>query len=322
MPLPIQTQKLHQWLLLNKVRQWFTPLRQRILWNWVTVVSLVLLSIGMVYTWYELPQTELQVKPIYLGVAVIIYATTYVMHLFGWQALASLVFGPLPLRENVEAVAASDLVKYLPTVAWYIANRIRFYNQRQIKRGAVIAASLLEMMTLVGSGVIIYLILWLSRASSWFWVLGLLLVVLIVLKLAGQKLTHWWHTRIASYQMTTHPKPYLWITAFFWYGISWLGGAFFLAVILRAFVPIEAVNYSLLLKIWLISGLTGTIVSLTFGTIGIARETTLTFLLAQYWPLPVSVAAAVFVKIILTIGQITCALLILSWLHFRQRIYK
>ena len=319
MPLYSLVQQLRQSRLLQKTRRWLTPARRRQLWHGITIISIGLITFGLARTWRELPKEQLQIMPIYLGEAFAIYALTYTMHLLGWHALATLTFGRLPLRDNIEAVAASDLVKYLPTVAWYIANRVHFYDQRQIRRRSVIAASLLEMVTLLGSGAITYLALWLSHTNTWLTPLVIFSAIALTLRFGQPKIKHWWHTRIAIHRTTNDSQPRLWAVAIFWYGFSWILGALFLAAILHTFVPLTAADYLPLLEMWLIAGLVGTIVSISFGAVGIAREATLTFMLAQLWPLPISIAVAVLVKIILTAGQVIFALLVLGWLRLQKK---
>ena len=104
----------------------------------------------------------------------------------------------------------------------------------------------------------------------------------------------------------------------FFYALSWFVGAIFLMAILQIFISVSIDYYWTILNIWLIAGLTGTVISLTLGTIGVAREATLTFLLAQIWPFSIGVAAAVIVKLLLTIGQVSCALLILAYLSLNK----
>jgi len=304
---------------IYKIRQWFTPERRRLFWRVITFGSLVLVIFGAIYALQEIPKAEIEVNPLFLGVAFAVYALSYVMHLFGWHSLATLTFGHLPFRDNVEAVAASDLVKYLPTVAWYIANRVHFYDQRQIKKGAVVAASLLEMVALLGTGIVLYFVFWLNKIDSWLVVLIVILILAVIPKFIGPKVMNWWHTRITSHQIVRGKQPQHWINAIFWYGISWFAGGLILATTLRTFVPINVNDYIPLLNMWLLAGLFGTIVSLSVGTIGIAREATLTFMLAQYWPLPASIATAVSIKLILMFGQVVCALIILGLLRLIKR---
>ena len=312
-------QQLQQWPPLNKMRLWLTPARRSYLWRGITIISLILIVVGTIYAWRELPEGTLEFAPLYLGVAGGIYVITYTMHLFGWHALATSTFGRLPLRLNIEAIAASDLVKYLPTVAWYIANRVHFYEQQKVKRSSVVAASLFEMVIMLGSGAIMYFVLWLMRVGSWAISLGALLIIALILILTTPKLTRWWRTRIAAYQTTSPRQGRYWILALFWYGISWPIGGLFLTAILRAFKPVSIADYWSLLFIWLGSALLGSLVSISIGALGVAREASLTFLLAQFWPLPASVATAVSVKLILTLGQVVYALIILGWLHLIKR---
>jgi hypothetical protein len=62
------------------------------------------------------------------------------------------------------------------------------------------------------------------------------------------------------------------------------------------------------------------VVTLTLGAIGILREITLTMLLAQHWPLAIGVAAAIGMKLLLTLGEIVCSLLMLSGFLLWRRL--
>lgn len=312
-------QHLTQWTLLKKIGLWLTPSRRRYLWHGITALSLILITIGMAYTWNELPDDTLEFTPVYLVIAVGIYLITYVMHLFGWHALASLTFGHMPLRINVKAVVSSDLVKYLPTIAWYIANRVHFYEQQQVKRGSVVAASLLEMVIMLGSGTIIYLAIWLMRVQSWLIALTIIIIIITILVLLAPKFKQWWHERITTYQVPISHQGRHWIMAVFWYSMSWPVGGLFLVVILRAFTQVSVADYWSLFYIWLGSALLGSVISISVGTLGMAREASLTFLLTRYWPLSASIATAVSVKIILTLGQIIFALILLGWFRLIER---
>ncbi len=315
----IYWQQLQRWPPLNKMRLWLTPARQRYLWHGITIISFVLTIIGMAYAWRKMPEGEIVLSPIYLGVSVIIYAITYAIHLFGWHSLAIATLGRLPLRLNVEAVATSDLVKYLPTVAWYIANRVHFYEQQQIRRNSVVAASLLEMVIMLGAGTFMYLVLWLIRAQSWLLLLGTLIIIMVILILVYPRINQWWRTRISAYQIASLYQGRYGIIALFWYSISWPIGGLFLVTVLHIFTPVSMADYWSIFYIWLGAALLGSFVSIGIGTLGIAREMSLTYLLAQYWPLPASIATAISVKIILTLGQVFLALVILGWLRLLKK---
>jgi hypothetical protein len=85
--------------------------------------------------------------------------------------------------------------------------------------------------------------------------------------------------------------------------------------IVRAFVPIHAADMLTIANMWLLAGLASYAVGLTLGAIGIAREITLTVLIAQHWPLAAGIAAAIVVKLLLTLGEIGCSLICLGCLQ-------
>jgi hypothetical protein len=297
-----------------------TPLARRI-WRGLTLLSLVLMGVGVYYAWRELPPGGLAVQPVYLALATVLYIVTYTMHTLGWHNLATRCFGRLPLRDNAQAVAGSNLVKYLPTIAWYIANRVHFYEERHVPRKAVITASLLELTIMIGSGGVLYGLFWLGR-------LGVLALVLpcgaalgVVVLVHRQR---WWHRLWQRYRVEQAPgspngRGTLMIGAVLWYGGSWLLGVGFLWLTLRAFVPLQPADLITLFNVWLLAGLASYGVSVTLGSIGVVRELTLTALLAGTWPLSAAIATALVVKLLLTLGEIGCSGAVLGWLHLFPR---
>jgi hypothetical protein len=306
------------------VRRWWSPVVRRWIWRALTAASLGLVSIGLFYAWRDLPTTEVQLALVYLIPAVAIYGVTYLMHTLGWHRLARHFFGSITLRENAEAVAASNLVKYLPTVAWYIANRTEYYQQRGVPRRLVVAASLCELVAMVGVGALLYL---LGETMSYSVVLasGLLLVAVGVVVSAGRSrgLLHQWVRHRFRVERTNRVEGEQlgWLAALGWYGGTWPLGVLFLAAILRVFTPVSAGDIWALANVWLLAGLASYAVSLTLGSLGIAREITLTYLLAQVWPLHIAVATAIVVKIVLTLGEVVCSLTVLAalWLARRRK---
>jgi hypothetical protein len=110
-----------------------------------------------------------------------------------------------------------------------------------------------------------------------------------------------------------------WIAAVLWYGGSWPIGILILWLSMRAFGPLEVTDFIPLARIWLLTGLTSYLLNLTFGAIGIVREITLTVMLTQQWPLALAIAAAITVKLVLTVGELVCSLMLLGGLQLRRR---
>jgi hypothetical protein len=309
-------------LPIRMMRAWLSPRVRRVIWRLLTIASLTLVGVGLFYAWQDLPRDAVRISPVYLLLAGCIYAVTYLMHTLGWDALARHFFGARSLRDNAEAVAASNLVKYLPTIAWYIASRTEYYQQRDVPRKLVVAASLCELAAMIGVGALFYL---LGRVvpHSLVLSLGVLLAAALVVASAGrsQGLLHLWvRRRFNVSRVVSHDHRHrTWLAALGWYGGTWPIGVLFLAAIMQMFTPLASSDLWLLSNIWLLAGLASYAVSLSLGSLGIAREITLTYLLMQHWPLHIAVAAAIMVKILLTLGEIGCSMLVLLYMRLTRR---
>jgi hypothetical protein len=295
----------------RQIRALFPSGVPRWLWFVFQGMALALAAVGTYYAWREFPR-DVRIEPAFFALAIGLYILSFGMHLLGWHALTQIFFsdGDITLRDNVEAIASSNLVKYLPTIVWYIANRSHFYHARGVAQKAVVIASLSELALMVGSGATLLVTLWAERATS--------PLVATPICIAGLALLIWALSRHAGGQGSA--KRWYWGVALAWYGGSWLMGALILWSIIRAFVPISSADLLSVVDIWLLAGLASYAVSLTLGAIGIAREITLTVLIAQHWSLAAGIAAAIVVKLLLTIGEIGCSLIILGCLQLWRRL--
>ena len=293
-------------------------------WPLLSLVSVAIVAIGAYYAWQQLATGTLRIAPSYLALAAAISAVAYALQTVGWHYLATHFLGPLPLRTNVEAMAASSLVRSLPTVAWYIANRMHFYTRRSIPQRSVAVASLVELLIMLVTGALIYAIFWLAQVHWAFALLGTVGFGLlwIAASKSGASFPTWrwkWLQRRLPGGPLVLGAGGQWRTAMFWYGTTWPLGVCMLWAAVHVFTPVEAAQFATVFNIWLLMGLVSYLGTLTLGGIGIGREITLTFLLAQHWPLSVAVASAVVIKTVLTLGEIVCGASILAWLRFRAK---
>ncbi len=300
-----------------------SPVMRRV-WQVLTVLSLVAALLSTVYLWEQLEAGIIHFTPAYLVLALVIYVITYIQRLYGWQATATYFFGKLSLRDNAEAAAASTLLKFLPTVAWYIANRVHFYTRRDIPRRAVIAASLFELVAMTASGALLYGIYWLTRHASWgtFLVVAVIVGATIALSRPSGALRTWWNDRIISNIVVPNrqgnQQRLLWF-AFLWYGSSWVLSFAFFWTMCGVLIPLRVQDIDPLLDAWLLSNLVNNLLSFTLGAVPIAREVTLSVMLAQTWPWPVAIAAVALVKLYFTFGDIVCSAVVLAWAYFVPR---
>jgi hypothetical protein len=281
----------------------------RWLWGAFQALALTLALAGSYYAWREFPR-DVQVEPAFFAVAAGLYVLAFVAHLLGWHALTGIFFGRMSLRDDAEALAGSNLVKYLPTIIWYIANRSHYYHQRGVEQQRVVIASLSELALMVGSGATLLVSLWAAQVLT-----PLAAVPVAALGLGSLA---WALGRHAGGQQ--HGRWWRWALALLWYGASWPLGALILAALMAALAPVTPADVGNLALVWLVAGLASYVVSLTLGAIGILREITLTVLLAQQWPLATVIAAAICVKLVLTLGEIVCSLLVLGGLRLWRRL--
>lgn len=320
---PAKTYQRITGLLSKAVGAWNTSALRPYAWRVLSVISIVLVSASSLYAWYEWPSNSLQIQPLFLGLAAVIYGVTYAMHTIGWHFLAVRLFGPIPLNENAEAVAASNLVKSLPTVAWYIASRTDFYAQRQVPRKRVVAGAMFELAMMIVSGVLLFLIVRAASISLWLIVpiLVLVLALWIILPRTNMVLQQLLRRKFGLNNDGDAPWQFsaYWLSMLAWYGIVWLMGVGFVWSILRSVTPIELNKLLPLMDIWLVACLAGYAISLSLGTLGIAREITLTFLLTQHWSLPIAIATAILIKIALTFGELGCSVLVLAMVRLSRK---
>ncbi len=110
----------------------------------------------------------------------------------------------------------------------------------------------------------------------------------------------------------------LWV-AFLWYGSSWVLSFGFFWAVCSVLIPLHLQDIDSLLDAWLLANLANNLLSFTLGVVPIAREVTLSVLLAQFWPWPVAIAAVALVKIYFTLGDIVCSGAVLGWSYFVPR---
>ncbi len=296
----------------RQIRALFPAGVPRWLWLVFKLLAVALAAVGTYYAWRQFPR-DVPIEPAFFALAIGLYLVSFGMHMLGWHALTRIFFGEnnISLGANIEAIAGSNLVKYLPTIVWYIANRSHFYHARGVAQKSVVIASLSELALMVGSGATLLLSLWAARSLSPLAAIPLGLVGFAVLIWAlarhaggGQGNARLWH----------------WGVALIWYSGSWPMGVVIMWSIMRAFVPVQFADLLNIADIWLLAGLASYAVSLTLGAIGIAREITLTVLIAQHWPLAAGIAAAIMVKLILTLGEIICSLIVLGGFQVWRRL--
>jgi hypothetical protein len=187
-----------------------------------------------------------------------------------------------------------------------------------------VAAALAEIGMMIGSGSLLYAIYLLGRANLWLGGLATLAAALALFSFVRDDglLRRWSSGRLATYLPADRDRArhrYGWLIPFAWYAGTWLLCACFLWAILHTFVPLQLSDLIVLCNVCFLACLIGYIVSSTFGALGIAREVTMSFLLAQVWPLPVAIATSITMRIMLNLGELSCSAVVLGWLYITRK---
>ncbi len=304
------TQKINSFSDLAKKQT--ALLRQNQIWIWfwrvINVIALCLIGTGVYYAINNINTQGITVRYEFLFLALFIYILVMIMHLTGWHILSSSILGQKHFISNVEAIARSNIVKYLPTIVWYIANRTHYYHQRGVPKSQVVIASLYELGFMVSACTFFLGINWLLNVNIWLDALFIILIIITFIYLAFYRVSN-----------NKIPLKSL-LNSFLWYAATWPIAGFFLWAIVSAYtpLPLPLSTFQSLFTIWLLSSIASYAVSLTIGAFGFAREITLTMLLVQLVPLPISIAVSISVKMILIIGEVTCSLILLSVFHLMR----
>lgn len=293
------------------------------LWHALVLVAFLAIGFGFLKNWEELILSPLQFDLRFITLALFVYSVTYLFHNLGWHNLACALIGDFPFAVNLEAAAHSNLVKYLPTVVWYIARRASFYNKRRVARSRVVLASATELFVMIGSGAFFLLTLLSLQYSVPVFVFGILLVVIVSLVVAWgtihrESLRRFLSVRFGSTANPSSRSLVRLAIAIVMYAASWPVGALFFWFIVRATTTIRFEDMTTVMIIWLSAGLANYALTITVGALGFVRELTIVALLTQLTPVSVAVISAALSRLILTFGEIICSLFMLGILNLSK----
>jgi uncharacterized membrane protein YbhN (UPF0104 family) len=253
-----------------------------------------------------------------LGVAFVLFLLGYLPVTWAWHRLMSRMGGCPDLRTNVRLYSLSCLPKRIPSSVWYIASRVVLYRDEGIDPALTLAATALETVFLVLSGLSVFLLslpFW-GAAAEALQLDGRLAVVAgvcLLLALASPlwsplllRGVRWLLARMgvaASFDLAARDVlPLLGFCA-----LAWVGGGVMLYVLANAVTPVPASHLPALIGAWAASGAVSFSAGLLVSGMGL-REVTLTMLLAHLAPLSVAVAIVLLFRVLLMVGEFVWAL--------------
>jgi hypothetical protein len=272
----------------------------------------------MVYTvyrgWDTLQEHLAHLNYWLLGAALLAYPLGFIPVLWGWHTIMGRVGGCQDIRTNVRLYSLSCLPRRIPGSIWYIASRLVLYRERQVSYGTTLAATAIETVLLVLSGLIIYvlsLLLTPAQLNPRLRGAAAVALVLAVGVVAWAPILNrglrWLLGRLGiAGTVDLRPRHVLRILGVF--GLAWVGGGLVLYILVSGVTALLAGQLPLLIGVWGAAGAISLVAGLLVQGMGL-REVTLAVLLSGYVPLPVAVVISILFRLVLTVGELMWALI-------------
>ena len=267
--------------------------------------------------WDSLVQFGWQLHWGQIGWALVFFPLGAYPTIYGWHLLVVGLGGPSSLVVNANAFVVSVLPRRLPGVVWYVGTRTLWYRERGVSSAIVLAATVLETLTLGISGLLVYVVAavvseTLPLPDALYGAAGA--AALVVCLLVSPVAMRWLSAKVrrgrwAADMRALDPWRALGVLAV--YAVAWVNGGLFLYFLLAGIgggIPVEAA-----IGTWALAGAAGMFASLVQG-IGL-KELTMSAILGGFLPLSVAVGVAVLVRVVHTVAEGVFMLLVLPILR-------
>ncbi len=277
----------------------------------IFAASFSLLGFALYRNWSTLAGLKPHVNYLQLALTFVFYTADLTIAVVGWSLIVHRLTGFSDVRKNLKIYCYSNIARRLPGMVWYIIGRAYLYEQQGIAKTVTSVSSVLEMVVIIISGVITYLLALPLVATGVFSNPLVLLAVLVI----GLSLTHpRVIERVLARLTKDRPSGTLrYRDTLTWLGIYvvvWLVGGLVLYSGVNVFYPLPPAQLPEVVGAWSLSGVAASLVFLSPSGLGI-RELTLSFLLSQYIPAPVAIMVAVGMRLALTAYEVFWAIVTL-----------
>lgn len=127
----------------------------------------------MVQSWESFALFPWRLQWLHIGTGAILHLLALSTLFFGWYQIMHRLSGSRDWRRDFEVYSLSVLARRIPTLVWYIGERIYLYKKHQVSPVTVLSATGLETLLITASGLICYLSLlpWYSYTRG-IWQVG------------------------------------------------------------------------------------------------------------------------------------------------------
>lgn len=245
----------------------------------------------------------------FLALGLVLFGLNLFLFSLAWHILLN-EFYASRLAVNLQLFMNAEIGKILPTPFWYLTKRLIGYGEQGSSKKIIVYASLLEMFLhiLVGLAGLGILLINLSKPTTFFYLLLLLPLVLLIL-----------FPELISFifpaDKGTINKIKL-IKIIILYSLTWLIGLLYFQAIIRGCGIKIIIPTQRIWIIWIVSSLVSYVATLVLGGIGILKEFSLTMLLRPFLPIPLAILMSAVSRIIFIFGDLlwpTITILLLKY---------
>jgi len=230
------------------------------------------------------------------------YSVALGLAIWGWSAIVGMLTGVSGFRKHARIYCYTNLAKRVPGVLWYVLGRIYFYRDDRADGIAVSVASLIEIVLIILSGFVTYLLLgskaWSNGPSIWLplgVLLGLVGIHPKILRLILGRIRQAEALAVLRYR-----ELLVWLCLYV--GV-WNMGGLTLFCVINSIHPISLTHIPAIIGAWSLSGAIASLVIFLPSGLGL-REVTLTVMLMPYVPGAIAVVISLLMRILLTMYEI------------------
>lgn len=294
-----------------------TGWRRKLLIAFFILFTISIIARVLISNWDILINYNWEIQREWLIYAIITFFIDFFLVVWIWHLLVVRLANYNNLYLTVKIILSANLARRIPGMVWYIASRAVLYEEVGVSKTKISLLSGLELAFFLISGVVTTLItlpFWTETqnifnefSQIWLFLVILPFCALLVHPTVLEKL---WHisSRQKIEQHLGWRDTLLWLIL---YVLSWIIGGIVLFCIINFFLFLPVSQLMTIIGIWSLAGTISLAGFLTISVIGL-REITLTLLLMQILPAPVSIIIAIFVRVMWLTGELLASLISLK----------
>lgn len=281
---------------------------QRILTVALVCVIFYFLVRSLITNWTQIPFSQIRFNILYVVISFLCLVAYFSLLTRGWASIVTELGSKVPYYKAFWIVSTSQIAKYVPGGIWYTLGRVYLARAEKVKEEVGLLSVVFETFLLMLTNLILFLVsINFIRGETYLSPLLSVAFIAVILILLYPPLLN----RLLNLGLRVFKKPVVELKAryssilristyFFALWIAQIAGYFFL---INSIYPLEASNLPNLAAAYTLSWITGFVVLLAPGGLGV-REGMMTLLLSSILPLPLAIAISFITRVWVTIFEV------------------